>query len=98
MVMNSRSIKIAGLAILIGISSIIFIAFQNNTDALRRELLLKVVSFAISNGHYHPAEVNDAFSEKAFDLYLERMDFGKRFLLKEDVGRCRNLRKNLMMP
>jgi carboxyl-terminal processing protease len=93
--MSSRSIKIASLAILIGVSSILFIAFRDNTDTLRRELLLKVISFAISNGHYNPGEINDAFSEKAFNLYLERIDFGKRFLLKEDVEKMSKYKKEL---
>jgi carboxyl-terminal processing protease len=93
--MSSRSLKIAGIAILISVSSILFIAFQNNTEDLRRELLLKVISFAISNGHYSPGEINDDFSEKAFELYLDRMDFGKRFLLSEDVAKLSKYKKDL---
>ena len=93
--MRSRYFKLGGIALLISVSSFLFIAFQNNTEDLRRELLLKVISFAISNGHYNPGEINDDFSEKAFTLYIERMDFGKRFLLQEDIEKLSKYKKEL---
>jgi carboxyl-terminal processing protease len=93
--MNPRTLKIAGLALLVSVSSFLFIAFQNNSDTLRRELLLKVISFALSNGHYSPVDINDEFSEKAFDLYIDRIDFGKRFLLKEDIEKLSKFKKDL---
>jgi carboxyl-terminal processing protease len=93
--MRSKYFKIGGIALLISVTSFIFIAFQSNTDDLRRDLLLKVITFSISNGHYKPAEINDSFSEKAFALYIERMDFGKRFLLKEDVEKLSKYKKEL---
>jgi len=93
--MRSRYFKLGGIALLISVSSFLFIAFQNNTEDLRRDLLLKVISFAISNGHYNPGEINDDFSEKAFALYIERMDFGKRFLLQEDIEKLSKYKKEL---
>ncbi len=93
--MRSRYFKIGGLALLISVSSFIFIAFQSNTEDLRRELLLKVITFAVSNGHYHPVDINDDFSDKAFKLYIERMDFGKRFLLKEDIEKLSKYNKSI---
>ena len=93
--MRSRYFKLGGIALLISVSSFLFISFQNDTEDLRRDLLLKVISFAISNGHYNPGEINDNFSEKAFNLYIERMDFGKRFLLQEDIEKLSKYRKEL---
>jgi carboxyl-terminal processing protease len=93
--MRSRYFKLGGIALLISVSSFLFIAFQNNMEDLRRDLLLKVISFAISNGHYNPGEINDDFSEKAFTLYIERMDFGKRFLLQEDIEELSKYKKEL---
>jgi carboxyl-terminal processing protease len=93
--MKSRYIKIAGLFLLISVSSILFIASQNSTDDLRSEILLKVMTFAISNGHYSPAKVDDAFSQKAFKIYIERIDFGKRFLLQEDINKLSEYKNEL---
>jgi carboxyl-terminal processing protease len=40
---------------------------------------------ALDQAHYSPLKINDEFSEKAFTLYLKRLDTNKKFLLKEDV-------------
>lgn len=83
--MNIRSFKIFGVALLIFAGSLIVLSSQNSSDDLRRDLLVKVISFAINSGHYEPGDINDKFSEKAFKLYIERIDYTKRFLLKEDI-------------
>jgi len=83
--MNFRKIKILGLITVLILVSVLFVSSQNSTDQLRRELLIKVLTFAIDNGHYKPADMNDDFSEKAFNLYVERLDFLKRFLIQPDV-------------
>ena len=44
--------------------------------------------------HYAPPALDNAFSNRVFDLYLKRLDPQKRFLLKSDVdslARFRNL-------
>jgi carboxyl-terminal processing protease len=40
---------------------------------------------SLENSHFQPKQVNDEFSEDVYELYLERLDFNKRFLLKDDV-------------
>ena len=40
-------------------------------------------------------KINDDFSEKAFKLYIERIDYGKRFLLQEDVENLSKYKKEL---
>ncbi|NOX47638.1 MAG: tail-specific protease [Chlorobi bacterium] len=85
--MKFRIFKFIALPLILIGTSVIILASRNNNDNLRRELLLKVISFAIENGHYHPGNIDDGFSEKVFDLYIERLDFGKRFLLKEDIDK-----------
>lgn len=57
----------------------------SNNDDQRRNLLLDLVSFALQTGHYSPVNMNDDFSSKAYNLYLERIDFNKRFLIAEDI-------------
>ncbi len=85
--MKFRIFKFIALPLILIGTSVIILASRNNNDNLRRELLVKVISFAIENGHYHPGNIDDGFSEKVFDLYIERLDFGKRFLLKEDIDK-----------
>lgn len=93
--MNSRSFKITGIAILFVVSGLFLIGFSSNTDDLRREMLIKVINFALNSGHYHPADINNDFSEKAFGLYIERIDFGKRFFIKSDVETLSKFKRDL---
>ncbi|MCC9166889.1 carboxy terminal-processing peptidase [Pontibacter harenae] len=43
----------------------------------------------VNSGHYNPEKLNDAFSKKAFKLYLNRLDFNKKYLLASDVAELR---------
>jgi len=93
--MKFRNIKLAAIVVLLIFASFLFISYQSSTDELRRELLVKVISFAINSGHYHPGDINDDFSVKAYNLYIERLDYAKRFLLKEDVEKLSKYKKEL---
>lgn len=93
--MNFRNIKLVAIAVFLIFASFLFISYQSSTDDLRRDLLVKVVSFAINSGHYHPGDIDDKFSVKAYNLYIERIDYAKRFLLKEDVEKLSKYKKEL---
>jgi len=91
--MNKNSFRLFGVAIVLLLSiSFLVVGSRSSNDEMRREMLIKVINFAINNGHYNPADLNDAFSEKAFELYLNRIDFSKRFLLQEDVRKLSEYR------
>lgn len=54
-------------------------------DEQKDKLLLEVLMKSLENSHFQPKVLNDEFSEDVYELYLERLDFNKRFLLEEDV-------------
>ncbi|RNI31110.1 carboxy terminal-processing peptidase [Rufibacter latericius] len=51
----------------------------------KNEVLTKVLMQGLSSAHYKPERLDDNFSKKAFNLYLERLDYNKKFLLQSDV-------------
>ncbi len=51
----------------------------------KNQILLKALIYGLSAGHYDVKQLNDKFSEQAFDLFLRRIDYQKFFLLEEDV-------------
>lgn len=55
----------------------------------KNKVLIGMLMNSIQSGHFEPKPVDDDFSQGAFDLYLERLDFSKRFLLKQDVEALR---------
>ena len=50
---------------------------------------------ALNQAHYTPLKVNDEFSEKAYDLYLKRLDYNKKFLLQSDVDQLVKYKKQI---
>ncbi len=54
-------------------------------DISKEEVLLGLIMQGINASHYQNVAVDDAFSEKVFTLYLERIDYYKRFLLQSDI-------------
>ena len=49
----------------------------------------------LENYHYEPQKINDNFSEKLFDLYIDRLDADKRFFLAKDIKELSKFKKDL---
>ncbi len=46
---------------------------------------MEVLMQSLKSNHMAPRNIDDAFSKDVFTLYLERLDYNKRFLLSEDI-------------
>lgn len=67
-----------------------FILYSKNTSPEgKNEILIKALMQGLSSAHYKPEKVDDDFSKKAFKLYLDRLDYNKKFLLESDVAKLR---------
>lgn len=65
-------------------------------DGEKDKMLIQMLRQAFVMAHYSPKVINDGFSEKAFDLFIERLDFQKRFFYQSDVEKLsRKYRKNI---
>ena len=49
------------------------------------QLISQLIYDSVKQNHYAPPIIDDAYSEKVFNLYLKRLDYGKKFLLKSDI-------------
>ena len=76
---HKKILKPVLLFVVISLSSFAVYQFGKN------HLLLEMLMSALDQAHYSPLKINDEFSEKAFTLYIKRLDTNKKFLLKEDV-------------
>lgn len=56
-------------------------------DGEKESVLMKVVLGHLTQLHYNPQEIDDEFSKKLFDLYIDRIDWGKRYLTQEDLDK-----------
>jgi carboxyl-terminal processing protease len=59
-----------------------------------REMVLgNILKGALENMHLSNKQIDNSLSENAFKVYLERLDFGKQFLLQSDVKSLSNSKR-----
>lgn len=69
------------------VSLLLFTAAKmNHPTSEKDKLLVDVIMNGLSEVHFAKVEINDEFSKKAYDLFLERMDYNKRFFTQEDIN------------
>jgi carboxyl-terminal processing protease len=51
----------------------------------KEKATIDIMMTILTNGHYRPVKVNDEFSHKVFDLYVERNDFNKKIFQQADI-------------
>ncbi len=61
----------------------------------KNDVIFELLFGSLNQNHYSPLKVDDAFSEKVFDLYLKRLDFSKKFLLQSDVDELAKYRRDI---
>ena len=87
--MQKKIISPLLITIFIGLCSFTVYQFSKN------QLLLDMLMSSLNQAHYSPLKIDDEFSEKAFTLYLKRLDNNKKFLLQEDYDALSKYRKNI---
>jgi len=58
-------------------------------EPLRTKLLTQLIYRQMESNHFSHKPLNDQVSKAAFQLYLQQLDYQKRFLLAEDVEHLR---------
>ena len=56
-----------------------------DTNPEDERLLLTLMSKILNENHYAELEFNDEFSNRVYDLYVQRMDYNKMYFLKKDI-------------
>ncbi len=72
---------IISLVIYFEVSNVNFSSDEPNKD----RLLVDLVSYVLDKLHYDPQIINDDFSIKVYDDFIDSVDSQKRFLLKSDL-------------
>ncbi len=87
--MRYSFLKSSLVILAIGLCSFTFFQFGKN------QLLLDMLMSALNQAHYNPLKVNDDFSEKAFNLYVKRLDYNKKFLIQSDIDALAKYRRQI---
>ncbi len=64
----------------------LFTSFNSvaNSDP-KDKVLLTILRYVLTEGHYQPQEINDDFSKKVYANFLESLDPSKRYFLQSDI-------------
>src|ERR1043165_2541192 len=90
-ILNLLKKKFIIIPLVLGITSFTVFKYVFN----KNELILDILLGGLSANHYNPVKLDDAFSEKVFDLYLKRADRSKKFLLQSDVDALSKYRRSI---
>jgi carboxyl-terminal processing protease len=77
--------KVLVIALVVIVLAGLFAAIQAGKTADKGKILSQIIVQTLTEYHYSPQKLNDAFSRRAFDLFLKSLDYNKRFLLKSDI-------------
>ncbi|MEW6467463.1 MAG: carboxy terminal-processing peptidase [Bacteroidota bacterium] len=88
--------KIAGFVLMPLAALVLLLSYTPGAlKSPRDEVTLQIMTAGLSSGHYQPLTMDDAFSEKAYKLYIERLDPGKKFLLQPDIDELAAYKQNI---
>lgn len=79
-----RNFKILAVILLMAAAACSFTT-KNFDDPNKDKLLLDLITYVINQGHYDAKDINDEFSEKVYDHFIESLDPSKRFFYAEDI-------------
>lgn len=68
---------------------------QTGLPAEKDAVILQSLVEGINRMHFQPQEINDDFSRKVYDLYLDRLDGRRMYLTQEDINRLKPFEKQL---
>lgn len=58
---------------------------KQKSDPEKDKILLRLLKYALTQGHYQPQEIDDDFSERVFTGFIDNLDPLKRFFTQEDI-------------
>jgi carboxyl-terminal processing protease len=61
----------------------------------KESVLMQTIIRGLDQLHYSPQKIDDEFSQKVFNLYLDYIDGGRRFLTQEDVDKLKVYQRSI---
>ena len=81
-----KNYKILVLAAIASIALWSFIPNIKKEDPEKDKLIMELLAHILKIGHFSPVDINDTFSEKVFDKYIDAIDPTKRFFTQKDIA------------
>lgn len=73
------------ISLLLVVSILVGFQFKNYNDPEKDRILIGLLRYVLTNGHYQPQAINDEFSVQVFNRFIESVDPAKRFFTQTDI-------------
>ncbi|MDO9262011.1 MAG: carboxy terminal-processing peptidase, partial [Flavobacteriaceae bacterium] len=73
------------ISLLLVVSFLVGFQSINNNDPEKDRILIGLLRYVLTNGHYQPQTINDEFSIQVFNRFTESVDPAKRFFIQADL-------------
>lgn len=73
----------------------VFSSYTFKPTADKESVLIQLMQQVLNYNHYQPQKIDNLFSQEVFDIYLEKLDNGKRYLTQVDVERLSKFRSKI---
>lgn len=83
------------LLLCVAVFSGILMSADDGAEQRRDIILGSIIKNSLEQLHYSKKKVDDDLSIRAFEQYLDRMDFSKRFFLESDVKQLRSMERKI---
>lgn len=70
-------------------------SLPHGQESKKDKVIVNLVYNVLNTSHFAPQVINDEFSSKVFDHFIENLDYNKRFLLAADVEGLEKYRNKL---
>ena len=84
--------------VLFALTTLVFLVAANyppTNNTQKEAILMQTLLSGLGQLHYSPQEINDDFSGRVYDLYIERIDANKRWLTQEGVSQLAAFKNQL---
>ena len=89
-----KSFLVLMLTVIVSAASCSFTTKVEN-DPDKDKLLIDLISYVLSKGHYDAKEINDNFSKEVFDDYIDALDPLKRYFYASDIAEFEKYKKEI---
>ncbi len=83
--MNPNIKRILPLVFIILVVFFSAYSYENDNEQQKEKILLKLISQNLNSYHFLDVKVDDDFSEKAYHIFIKRLDYNKRFFIESDI-------------
>lgn len=89
-------LKNKNLLLLISALALAFFSYTTIQQSDKEEAIDQLLMQSLASSHYQSKDVNDDFAEKVFNLYIQRLDYNKKFLIQEDIDELKKLKQTII--